>query len=112
MMEQDCFLTFGICRKMIMMQRGKQFILPLENRQWGLLKMNKLGTIGTYDYCRFPIAFSNTKYSIVANHRGTNAAIVYQWNEEIKADYCVLCAKDYNGNKNTPWDINWIAMGY
>ncbi len=97
---------------MIMMQRGKQFILPLENRQWGLLKMNKLGTIGTYDYCRFPIAFSNTKYSIVANHRGTNAAIVYQWNEEIKADYCVLCAKDYNGNKNTPWDINWIAMGY
>lgn len=34
-MEQDCFLTFGIYREMIMMQRGKQFILPLENRQWG-----------------------------------------------------------------------------
>ncbi len=74
--------------------------------------MNNLGTIGTYGYCRFPIAFSNTNYSIVANHQGTDAVMVYQWNEEIEANYCVLCAKDYNGGKNTPWDIHWIAMGY
>ncbi|AVO27573.1 gp53-like domain-containing protein [Megasphaera elsdenii] len=80
--------------------------------QWGLLTLNHLGDIGAYDYCRFPIAFSNTNYSIVANHRGTDAAIVYQWNQEIKVNYCVLCAKDYKGSKNTPWEINWIAMGY
>ena len=80
--------------------------------QWGLLTLNYLGDIGTYGYCNFPITFSNTNYSIVANHRGTDAAIVYQWTQEIKVNYCVLCAKDYNGSKNTPWKINWIAMGY
>lgn len=80
--------------------------------QWGLLTLNNLGDIGAYDYCRFPIAFSNTNYSIVANHRGTDATMVYQWNQEITANYCVLCAKDYDGGKNAPWNINWIAMGY
>lgn len=35
-MAQDCFLTFGICRQMIMMQPGKLSILPLESKQWGL----------------------------------------------------------------------------
>lgn len=80
--------------------------------QWGLLTLNYLGDIGTYGYCNFPITFSNTNYSIVANHRGTDAAIVYQWTQETKVNYCVLCAKDYNGSKNTPWKINWIAMGY
>lgn len=34
-MAQDCFLTFGICRQMIMMQPGKLSILPLESKQWG-----------------------------------------------------------------------------
>lgn len=33
-MAQDCFLTFGICRQMIMMQPGKLSILPLESKQW------------------------------------------------------------------------------
>lgn len=80
-------------------------------RQWGLLTLNNLGDIGAYDYCRFPIAFSNTKYSIVANHRGTDAVMAYQWNEEIKADYCVLCAKNYSGGKAVPWKLNWIAIG-
>ena len=35
-MAQDCFLTFGIYRQMIMMQPGKLSILPLESKQWGL----------------------------------------------------------------------------
>lgn len=33
-MAQDCFLTFGIRRQMIMMQPGKLSILPLESKQW------------------------------------------------------------------------------
>lgn len=99
LMDQNGYICFGPnCGNLII--------------QWGLLTLNNLGDIGSYDYCHFPITFSNTNYSIVANHRGTDAAIVYQWNQEIKVNYCVLCAKDYNGNKNTPWKINWIAMGY
>ena len=81
------------------------------SKQWGLLTLNNLGDIGAYDYCRFPIAFSNTNYSIVANHRGTDAVMAYQWNEEIRADYCVLCAKNYSGGKAVPWKLNWIAIG-
>ena len=37
---------------MIMMQRGKQFILPLENRQW-------VSTGQSNEYITFPIAFSS-----------------------------------------------------
>lgn len=36
-MAQDCFLTFGIRRQMIMMQPGKLSILPLESKQWGVV---------------------------------------------------------------------------
>lgn len=39
-MAQDCFLTFGICRQMIMMQPGKLSILPLESKQWGVFQIN------------------------------------------------------------------------
>ena len=39
-MAQDCFLTFGICRQIIMMQPGKLSILPLESKQWGLTTYN------------------------------------------------------------------------
>lgn len=39
-MAQDCFLTFGIRRQMIMMQPGKLSILPLESKQWGYTTYN------------------------------------------------------------------------
>lgn len=41
-MAQDCFLTFGICRQMIMMQPGKLSILPLESKQWGTGNLNRV----------------------------------------------------------------------
>lgn len=81
------------------------------SRQWGLLTLNNLGDVGAYDYCRFPIAFSNTKYSIVANHQGSNAVMAYQLVTEINSTYCVLCAKNYSGGKAVPWILNWIAIG-
>lgn len=62
MMEQDCFLTFGIYREMIMMQRGKQFILPLGNRQWVKETTDEVITL--------PIAFSQIKFVVL----GTCAA--------------------------------------
>ena len=80
-------------------------------KQWGLLTLNKLGDIGAYDYCRFPIAFSNKEYSIVANHQGSDAVMAYQLVTEINSTYCVLCAKNYSGGKNVPWRLNWIAIG-
>ena len=79
--------------------------------QWGLLVLTQPGNIGAYDYCRFPISFSDSSYSIIANHRGTDAVIAYQLVTEIKATYCVLCAKKYDGTKGMPWDLNWIAVG-
>nr|DAL86816.1 MAG TPA: hypothetical protein [Caudoviricetes sp.] len=76
-----------------------------------MLVLNQLGTVGAYDYCRFPISFSDSNYSIIANHRGDDAVIAYQLVTEINATYCVLCAKKYDGNKAALWDINWIAFG-
>lgn len=35
-MEQDCFLTFGIYRQMIMMQPGLLSILPLVNNHFAI----------------------------------------------------------------------------
>lgn len=64
-MAQDCFLTFGICRQMIMMQPGKLSILPLESKQWGLAPWVTSYTA----QIRFPISFSNTNYILVATGR-------------------------------------------
>lgn len=87
------------------------FGFHLASRQWGLLVLTKPGDIGVYDYCRFPISFSDSNYSIIANHRGNDAVIAYQLVTEINANYCVLCAKKYDGTKGMSWDLNWIAVG-
>mgnify|MGYP000922188415 CR=1 FL=1 len=79
--------------------------------QWGLLAMTLSGDVGTYGYCHFPISFSNTEYNIVASHRGTNAAIIYQLFTEYSPSDCTLCAKMYDGSNTTPWLANWIAIG-
>lgn len=67
------------------------------------MTLNNLGDVGAYGYCRFPIAFSNTEYSIVANHQGSDAVMAYQLVTEINSTYCVLCAKNYSGGKAVPW---------
>ena len=79
--------------------------------QWGLLAMTLSGDVGTYGYCHFPISFSNTEYNMVAFHRGTNAAIIYQLFTEYSSSDCTLCAKMYDGSNTTPWLANWIAIG-
>lgn len=56
-MAQDCFLTFGICRQIIMMQPGKLSILPLESKQWGK---------NANSVVVWPISFTNTDYTATA----------------------------------------------
>ena len=48
---------------------------------------------------------------MVAFHRGTNAAIIYQLFTEYSPSDCTLCAKMYDGSNTTPWLANWIAIG-
>lgn len=73
--------------------------------------MDLSGEFGTYGHCHFPISFSNTEYRIVANHRGTDAAIMYQLGSEYSPSDCTLCAKVYDGSHATGWLANWIAIG-
>lgn len=57
-MAQDCFLTFGICRQMIMMQPGKLSILPLESKQWGSQAS------GNNWQVYYPLVFNNAVYGV------------------------------------------------
>lgn len=79
--------------------------------QWGLLPMNLSGEAETYGHCHFPISFSDTEYRIVANHLGTDAAIMYQLFRECSPSDCTLCSKLYDGSHGTSWLANWIAIG-
>ena len=110
-----CFATFAILSYTKIIDNNwylrHLFSYFLFGIQWGLLTLNNLGDVGAYDYCRFPIAFSNKEYSIVANHQGTDALMAYQLVTEINSTYCVLCAKNYSGGKSVPWILNWIAIG-
>lgn len=56
-MAQDCFLTFGICRQMIMMQPGKLSILPLESKQWG--------TVNSKTCINLPISATILRYTVL-----------------------------------------------
>ena len=65
-MAQDCFLTFGIRRQMIMMQPGKLSILPLESKQW-VFALASDKNIG-HDF-NLPLSCSVYAYSIC--HQGS-----------------------------------------
>lgn len=71
-MAQDCFLTFGICRQMIMMQPGKLSILPLESKQWGLFSLSN----GTDGWITFPIAFPNAAFAVDITHYNSASTAV------------------------------------
>lgn len=87
---------------MIMMQRGKQFILPLENRQWG-------NYTGTNRYTTYPIAFAKMN-QLIAIATGCN----------IDIDTCDLTWFAFHIRKpgeaaidiSTSTTIHWISIGY
>ena len=82
-MAQDCFLTFGICRQMIMMQPGKLSILPLESKQW--VNTNTPG--GNAVTVSLPITYTQW-YKIVAT------GVVDSSDADFEQTVAVL--KDYN----------------
>lgn len=62
-MAQDCFLTFGIRRQMIMMQPGKLSILPLESKQWGIKRFTKAS------WTQYPVSFEKECYTVLLSHQ-------------------------------------------
>lgn len=91
-MAQDCFLTFGICRQMIMMQPGKLSILPLESKQWGIIPLkNGKGTIS------LPISAeilfcALQHYGITPQYYGCNGkSVVGSLKDDDTASWVALC---------------------
>ena len=85
---------------MIMMQRGKQFILPLENRQWGLFfNTNGLSTI------TYPIALSSKPWAIITTE-GDPAG----WNT---SNGIAIAGGDITTASNTQANIlsKWVLNG-
>lgn len=103
-MAQDCFLTFGICRQMIMMQPGKLSILPLESKQWVKATTDEVITL--------PIAFSKIKFVVL----GTCATSewVYE-NVSVLNDSDLSTVTAWSASENQAGRIakpkNIIAMG-
>lgn len=91
-MAQDCFLTFGICRQMIMMQPGKLSILPLESKQWVDVYMGDATTR------TIPWPLTGTSLIVVCSHGGT--------------DHCPMWPT-YDGKKicSTVTKINGFVLG-
>lgn len=80
------------------------------NRQWGTVTTGKTGSVGSYAYVDFPIAF--TKYQMtVANHEGSDAAIIYTLKAEYRLNHVALCAKNHDGTYTTGWILNYISIG-
>lgn len=106
-MAQDCFLTFGIRRQMIMMQPGKLSILPLESKQWGVGS----GTI------TFPVSFGMV-FSVLASPVSrtssleTGYVISKQSNTGITIRRIILWDTQANGGDlSGSSKYNWVAMG-
>lgn len=99
-MAQDCFLTFGICRQMIMMQPGKLSILPLESKQWG--------STGEETKTSFDVKLNITMTVI--------CAIPYDISTKA-SNACYLCYIDSTatsltfGANTVPYGYGWIAIG-
>lgn len=78
-MAQDCFLTFGICRQMIMMQPGKLSILPLESKQWGISDVIKLGDDNYKVTQQYPLAVSTYLCGQATIFAGTDVVNNRDW---------------------------------
>lgn len=97
---------------MVWAHRVQFMFLCLVYRQWGTVILNNTGTAGTFNSCKFPIAFSNSNFSILAMHIGTDAVVVYEHLGDRNNTGCTLVARRYDGEHTIGWNTQWVAVGY
>ena len=102
-MAQDCFLTFGIRRQMIMMQPGKLSILPLESKQWGNAGINDGKTYGDFS---LPISVSNVLavFALDFDTSSSNGASIGDY-------YTVTYKPSFSNNSRLRFVTKGAAMG-
>ena len=105
-MAQDCFLTFGIYRQMIMMQPGKLSILPLESKQWGISLTDEYGNA----WVIFPISFSWDAPIVIPVHYGVNTVWCFVESTQLKKDTAEIVIKNNDGSAKKDQGCAWIAI--
>ena len=107
-MDQDCFLTFGIYRQMIMMQPGLLSILPLESKQWGMCS----GTSASQDqwFQAFPLSVSKCFSVSLTRCGGESAAYIVRLVSVVNNGFYWTDAYYQNGEHGSGDQNLWISI--